>query len=103
MISSSPPARPTPSAISSIPRSLVPVSIGMSFVEIDPRYFRPTEVDYLMGDPSKANAPSVEAHGQRSPIWCDIMVDQDIELAKQEADSAKGRSRDIPARLRSGL
>src|SRR5512146_480510 len=24
------------------------------YVEVDPRYFRPTEVDYLLGDPSKA-------------------------------------------------
>ncbi|MFM8402893.1 MAG: GDP-mannose 4,6-dehydratase, partial [Pirellula sp.] len=25
------------------------------YVEIDPRYFRPAEVDLLLGDPSKAN------------------------------------------------
>jgi GDPmannose 4,6-dehydratase len=25
-------------------------------VEVDPRYFRPTEVDSLVGDPSKARA-----------------------------------------------
>ena len=24
-------------------------------VEIDPRYFRPTEVDFLLGDPAKAS------------------------------------------------
>ena len=28
------------------------------YVEIDPRYFRPTEVDHLLGDPSKARASS---------------------------------------------
>ena len=27
---------------------------GKCFVEVDPRYFRPTEVDQLLGDPSKA-------------------------------------------------
>ncbi len=27
---------------------------GQVLVEIDPRYFRPTEVDALLGDPSKA-------------------------------------------------
>ncbi len=27
---------------------------GQTLVEIDPRYFRPTEVDFLLGDPSKA-------------------------------------------------
>jgi GDPmannose 4,6-dehydratase len=29
---------------------------GRSFVKVDPRYFRPTEVDLLIGDPSKARA-----------------------------------------------
>jgi GDPmannose 4,6-dehydratase len=28
---------------------------GKCFVEVDPRYFRPTEVDLLIGDPSKAH------------------------------------------------
>ena len=28
---------------------------GKSLVEVDPRYFRPTEVDLLIGDPSKAH------------------------------------------------
>ena len=26
---------------------------GLVLVEVDPRYFRPTEVDVLMGDPSR--------------------------------------------------
>ena len=30
-------------------------SVGQEVVKIDPRYFRPTEVDLLIGDPSKAN------------------------------------------------
>ena len=31
-------------------------STGQVLVEIDPRYFRPTEVDALLGDPAKAYA-----------------------------------------------
>ncbi|CAM3594602.1 GDP-mannose 4,6-dehydratase [Zobellia roscoffensis] len=31
------------------------VEIGTEVVSVDPRYFRPTEVDLLIGDPSKAN------------------------------------------------
>ena len=31
------------------------VEIGKELVVVDPRYFRPTEVDLLVGDPSKAN------------------------------------------------
>ena len=30
------------------------VSIGTNVVSVDPKYFRPTEVDLLLGDPSKA-------------------------------------------------
>ncbi len=32
----------------------VETKTGRVLVEIDPRYFRPTEVDFLLGDPSKA-------------------------------------------------
>jgi GDPmannose 4,6-dehydratase len=50
------------------------------YVEIDPRYFRPTEVDYLLADPSKANhvlgwTPKVKFHE-----LVRIMVDADLEL-----------------------
>ncbi|GAB3765703.1 GDP-mannose 4,6-dehydratase [Spirosoma pomorum] len=31
-----------------------PVEIGKEVVAVDPRYFRPTEVDLLLGDPTKA-------------------------------------------------
>ena len=35
-----------------------------SFVETDPRYFRPTEVDYLLGDSSKVRSEArLEAEG----------------------------------------
>ncbi len=27
---------------------------GRLLIEVDPKYFRPTEVEYLLGDPSKA-------------------------------------------------
>jgi GDPmannose 4,6-dehydratase len=54
------------------------------YVEIDPRYFRPSEVDLLLGDPSKAKnvlkwEPKVEING-----LVDMMVEHDLELAKQE-------------------
>ena len=32
------------------------MATGETIVEIDPRYFRPTEVDQLVGDSSKAHA-----------------------------------------------
>ncbi|MGV8050523.1 MAG: GDP-mannose 4,6-dehydratase [Anaerolineaceae bacterium] len=50
------------------------------YVEIDPRYFRPIEVDYLLSDPSKAREklgwePKVRFHE-----LVRIMVDADLEL-----------------------
>lgn len=54
-------------------------------VEIDPRYFRPTEVDLLLGDASKARS----VLGWSPRVTCrelaQLMVDHDLELAKQEA------------------
>jgi len=41
---------------------------GEVLVEIDPRYFRPTEVDLLLGDPSKAKSPSVWAPTPRRSV-----------------------------------
>lgn len=49
------------------------------FVEIDPRYFRPTEVDYLLGDPRKANKV---LDWEPKVTWKElahIMVDADLE------------------------
>lgn len=50
------------------------------YVEIDPRYFRPTEVDYLLADPTKFKQkvgwePKVKFHE-----LVRIMVDADLEL-----------------------
>lgn len=53
-------------------------------VEIDPKYYRPTEVELLLGDPSKAKSilkwePKVDIDG-----LVDMMVSHDLELARQE-------------------
>lgn len=54
-------------------------------VEIDPRYFRPTEVNLLLGDSSRAK----EKLGWTATTSCQelaqLMVDHDLELARQEA------------------
>jgi GDPmannose 4,6-dehydratase len=57
---------------------------GRVLVEIDPRYFRPTEVDILLGDYGKAQekigwTPSVDF-----PTLVRSMVDADEALAKNE-------------------
>ena len=48
---------------------------GQVLVEIDPRYFRPTEVDALLGDPSKATAKL----GWRHKTSFDALVKQMVE------------------------
>jgi GDPmannose 4,6-dehydratase len=58
---------------------------GRVLVEIDPRYFRPTEVDVLLGDPSRAK----QALGWEPKVsfgeLIDLMVDADLVLAANEA------------------
>ena len=54
------------------------------YVETDPRFFRPSEVDLLIGDSSKARRvlgwqPKVKFHELVS-----MMVDADLELAQRE-------------------
>ncbi len=56
------------------------------YAEIDPRYFRPAEVDLLLGDATKAREklgwePKVSFEG-----LVRLMVDHDLELARQEAE-----------------
>jgi GDPmannose 4,6-dehydratase len=54
------------------------------YVEIDPRYFRPTEVDFLQADPSKAKA---KLDWEPKVTWKElarIMVDADMEAAGLE-------------------
>jgi GDPmannose 4,6-dehydratase len=54
------------------------------YVAIDPKYFRPAEVDALRGDPSKARRelgwePRVDFDGLVT-----MMIEADWELARQE-------------------
>ena len=54
------------------------------YVSVDPRYFRPTEVDVLLGDASKAK----KALGWKPKVTFDALIDMmiatDMELAKKE-------------------
>lgn len=59
---------------------------GDVLVEIDPRYFRPTEVEYLLGDASKAREKLGWTHTTRFTDLVLEMVEYDLELIKQEAN-----------------
>ena len=54
------------------------------FVEIDPRYYRPSEVDHLRGDASKAERMLGWTPTVRFPQLVGLMVDADIELLEDE-------------------
>lgn len=57
------------------------------YVEIDPRYFRPTEVELLLGDPSKATEKLGWTATTDLKQLAAIMTEYDLELAQREAHS----------------
>ena len=57
-------------------------SSGKVVVEIDPRYFRPTEVDLLIGDPSKAKQKLEWRSTTTFKDLVRIMVESDFEKRK---------------------
>ena len=55
---------------------------GKCLVEVDPRYFRPTEVDLLIGDPSKAHQKLGWRHEPSVRELCREMVAADVAAYK---------------------
>lgn len=54
------------------------------YVEVDPRYYRPSEVDHLRGDASKARRVLGWEPSVRFPELVALMVDADIQLLEDE-------------------
>ena len=61
------------------------VKVGDVIVKVDPRYFRPAEVETLLGDPSKAKNELGWIPEITVEEMCSEMVANDIEVAKQHA------------------
>jgi len=59
---------------------------GETLIKIDPRYFRPTEVDELLGDPSKAFEKLGWRHTTTFPELVKEMVENDLKLVAMEQD-----------------
>ncbi len=57
---------------------------GTDLVRIDPRYFRPTEVDALVGDPAKARAKLGWTHKTSFAELVAEMVASDLDAVDQE-------------------
>ena len=62
----------------------VDAETGRVLVEVDPRYFRPTEVDALVGDASKARAALGWTHGTDFAALCAEMVREDLVAVAAE-------------------
>ncbi len=62
-------------------------------VELDPRYLRPTEVDYLLGDATKARENLGWQPTIRFEELVEIMVKHDLDLAQQERTLAEAGHR----------
>jgi GDPmannose 4,6-dehydratase len=58
------------------------LKVGDVIVQIDPRYYRPTEVETLLGDPTKAK----EKLGWVPEITLDQMI---VEMVANDLDQAK--------------
>jgi GDPmannose 4,6-dehydratase len=63
----------------------VDAKTGKAIVKIDPRYFRPTEVDTLLGDPSKAKAKLGWQPKTSFAKLVEEMVASDLEIARRDA------------------
>jgi GDPmannose 4,6-dehydratase len=72
------------------------------YVEVDPKYFRPAEVDLLLGDASKARTklgwePKVDFNQ-----LVKLMVDHDLALAKHEAEAQQMQHASAATKTRWG-
>lgn len=60
------------------------LEVGSTVVAVDPRYFRPTEVELLIGDPSKAQQKLGWKPKYDLQSMCSEMVVSDIELFRRD-------------------
>jgi GDPmannose 4,6-dehydratase len=58
---------------------------GRCLVEVDPRYFRPTEVDLLIGDPTKAHMKLGWKHERSARDLAREMVTEDLKVMQTAA------------------
>lgn len=74
------------------------VEVGDVIVRVDPRYFRPAEVETLLGDPTKAK----EKLGWTPEItvqeMCAEMVAEDLKVARRHA-FLKEHGHDVPVSM----
>jgi GDPmannose 4,6-dehydratase len=57
---------------------------GMDVVRVDPKYFRPTEVDLLLGDPTKSKTQLGWEPKYDLPLLVKDMIQSDLQLMKKD-------------------
>jgi GDPmannose 4,6-dehydratase len=67
-------------------------SSGRVYVEVDPQYFRPTEVDLLLGDPTKARTKLGWKHRTSFPELVKEMVASDLQSVAIESTTRRSFS-----------
>lgn len=71
------------------------VKVGDVIMRIDPRYFRPAEVETLLGDPAKAKARLGWVPEITAQEMCAEMVAEDLKAAQRHA-LLKAHGHDVP-------
>lgn len=72
--------------VSSVVGELAPrIKQGSTVVRIDPRYYRPTEVETLLGDPARARQKLGWVPEVTLDQMIDEMMDADLNIARQHA------------------
>lgn len=66
------------------------IKLGQTVVKVDPAYYRPTEVDLLIGDPSKANNQLGWFPKYDLSLLVKEMVESDLQLMRKEEYLRKG-------------
>lgn len=60
------------------------LQIGLEVVKVDPAYFRPTEVDLLLGDPTKSKTQLGWVPKYDLPLLVKDMIQSDLQLMKKD-------------------
>ncbi|PCD00058.1 GDP-mannose 4,6-dehydratase [Halopseudomonas pelagia] len=76
------------------------VKVGDVLIQVDPRYFRPAEVETLLGDPSKAKSKLGWVPEVTVQEMCAEMVREDLKVARRHA-LLKEHGHDVPLTVES--
>ncbi len=66
------------------------LEIGREIISVDPRYFRPTEVDLLIGDPTKANTKLGWTPEYDLKMLIEDMMQSDLKLMQKDCYLKEG-------------